>query len=323
MLDQGGAEKRDDTRMDRVPDVSVVIPTRNRWEVLERRGLKSAMSQRGVVVEVIVVDDGSELAPTSDTLQDPRLKLVRHERRLGVAAARNTGVCHAQGEWIAFLDDDDMWAPEKLISLVRAMTEARADFGYSSALVLDLDLRPVEVARAVPPNHLLVDLRRGNFVPAGASNVVAKRSLLTATGGFDESFSAMSDWDMWFRLAQVGRPEAVDDVLIAYAEGSWLLHDEPLNRQDCERLTAKHPEVAIDWFGYRRWVADTCIRNGRRREAARRYLSAGLRYRHLRSLVLAGAALLGRGVVDRLRGARRPEVPEWLASYGVTTADSS
>ena len=304
-------------------EVSVVIPTRGRWELLERRGLRSARSQRDVTVQVIVVDDGSRVDPPEALSQEPRVELVRHQRPLGVAAARNSGIRHARAPWIAFLDDDDMWAPDKLVSLVGAIREAGADFGYSSALVLDRQLRPVEVAPAVAPDRLAEELRGGKLVPAGASNGVVSRSTLAAIGGFDEALSAMSDWELWFRLARAGRPAAVDDVLIAYPEGSWLLEDERLNRRDCERLAATHPEVAIDWLGYRRWVAETCSRNGRRRDAARWYLSAGLHHRHARSLVLAGAALLGRGAVNRLRGVRPPRAPHWLALYGVPVRETT
>jgi glycosyltransferase involved in cell wall biosynthesis len=265
--------------------------------------------------EVILIDDGSESSPpAASLLDDPRVTVIRHETRSGVCAARNTGLRHARAEWIAFLDDDDMWAPRKLISVITAVRRARADFGYSSAVVLDRDWRPIEIARALPPDRLHEALRHGNLVPAGASNVVAKASLLRQMGGFDEEFWAM-DWDMWFRMSRAGRGEAIEDVLVGYPEGSRLLSDEPLHREDCERMAAKHQEVSVDWGGYERWVADVSSRAGHRREAARHYLRSGIRYRDPKALVLAGAALFGPRAVERLRRVTPVEAPGWLSLY--------
>src|SRR5215211_7356724 len=88
-----------DGREDAVaPDVSIVIPTLNRWNKLARRGLRAALSQRGVNIEAIVVDDGSATSPPeSPPFDDPRVRIIRHETNLGVAAARNTGIRAARG----------------------------------------------------------------------------------------------------------------------------------------------------------------------------------------------------------------------------------
>src|SRR5205814_1340782 len=146
--------------------------------------------QDAVNLEVIVVDDGSDESGQITALADPRVRLVRHDENRGVAAARNTGISHAKGSWIAFLDDDDMWAPSKLASLVGAATAGGAGFAYSSVLVVDRDLRPVSIAKAASPGDLLERLRTTSAIFAGASNVVAKAALLERVGGFDESFSA-------------------------------------------------------------------------------------------------------------------------------------
>ena len=298
------------------PDISIVIPTRNRWDTLARRALRAALTQRHTRLEVIVVDDGSDVpAPDIAALKDPRLRLLRSEHHAGVSAARNTGIAEAQADWIAFLDDDDMWAPNKLASVLTAMQNAGADFGYSSVLVLDGDLRPAEVISGSAPDLLSEALRHGNSIPAAASNVVAKASLLARVGGFDDAFSAMTMWDLCLRLARAGRAVSVDDVLVGYPEGRWLLEDEPANRQDAERMAAKHNNVAVDWYGYQRWVADVSFRAGQRGDAARRYLRTGVRHRNIKCLVLAGAALLGGGVVKRLRRVPKVEAPGWLSLY--------
>src|SRR5918994_6933731 len=96
------------------PRVSVVIPTRNRRELLLRT-LASVLAQENVDIAVVVVDeassDGTGDALTS--LAEPRVSVVRHATPLGVAAARNAGLEHVDTDWVAFVDDDDVWAPDK------------------------------------------------------------------------------------------------------------------------------------------------------------------------------------------------------------------
>ena len=95
--------------------VSVVIPTRHRPQLV-KRAVKSALAQTLKEIEVIVVIDGCDQAAsqTLGTIDDSRLKIVQHSTSKGGGAARNSGVAQAQGEWIAFLDDDDEWLPSKL-----------------------------------------------------------------------------------------------------------------------------------------------------------------------------------------------------------------
>ena len=108
--------------------ISVVIPTHNRSALLSRT-LASALAQRGVEMRVIVVDDGSrdETAAMLARVGDPRLTILRHEQARGVSAARNAGIAAATGEWVAFLDDDDLWSPTKLAEQVSAATDAKAN----------------------------------------------------------------------------------------------------------------------------------------------------------------------------------------------------
>jgi len=299
------------------PEVSVVIPTLNRWDELARRGLRAALAQEGVAVEVIAVDDGSATsAPESPPFDDQRVRVIRHEANKGVAAARNTGIREAQAPWIAFLDDDDMWAPAKLASVVRAVDQAGADFGYSSVLVVDGAMGLLGVSPAVPGGELRDELREYNAVPAGASNVVARASLLARSGRFDEDFSTLADWEMWIRLAREGRGEAVSEPLVAYRTPSWVLEDEPRHRQELESLIVKHPEVSLDWAAYERWVADSLWGQGQASPAALRYAAAGLRHRDFGSLARAGkTALPLRRLRDRVRRARLGPIPDWIRLY--------
>src|SRR2546421_10333643 len=108
------------------PEISVVIPTRNR-RALVSRALTTVLGQRNVDIEVFVVDEGSSdgTAELVRSLADSRVTVVRHETPKGVANARNAGLARARAPWVAFLDDDDVWAPDKLALQRDAATGAR------------------------------------------------------------------------------------------------------------------------------------------------------------------------------------------------------
>src|SRR2546421_12955356 len=97
------------------PEATVIIPTRDRWPLLAVT-LCGALAQEGVTLEVIVVDDGSvdQTPRRLAEVIDERVRVIRHPSSRGVAAARNSAIAAARGEWLAFLDDDDLWAPHKL-----------------------------------------------------------------------------------------------------------------------------------------------------------------------------------------------------------------
>lgn len=110
-------------------DVSVVIPTRSRPRIVER-AVQSALAQISCELEVIVILDG----PDSDSFErlqgipDPRLRVIQLESTMGAAAARNIGVLHARGSWIAFLDDDDEWLPNKLAGQLELQRQSSASW---------------------------------------------------------------------------------------------------------------------------------------------------------------------------------------------------
>src|SRR5215469_10447854 len=105
--------------------ISVIIPLYNRRDEIGR-AIASALGQSRAPDEVIVVDDASRdgSAETVAALGDNRIRLMRHERNRGAAAARNTGIAAAQGDWIALLDSDDEWEPEKLAQQVEMLCAA-------------------------------------------------------------------------------------------------------------------------------------------------------------------------------------------------------
>jgi glycosyltransferase involved in cell wall biosynthesis len=304
-------------------DVSVVIPTRDRWSFLSR-AVRTALAQRGVEVEVIVADDGSRTqAPRQPFHGDRRVSIVRQDPPRGVAAARNLGARHATGRWLAFLDDDDIWAPHKFASLLNVARQAGGGFAYSSVLMIAEDLAPLVVDPAPPADGLIRRMLERNAIPGGGSNVIVEKTLFDRVGGFDESLSFLADWDAWLRLAQAAPAAAAQETLTAYSchSDNWVLRDHAAVEGDYSRLSDKHNElarqygVAPDRVHYDRHIAASYFRAGRRRSGAGRLVQAGLRGRDVTTLAQGFATLLVPRSITRLRRRATPQAPAWLASY--------
>ena len=313
---------------DGLPRVTVVVPVHDREQMLFAHALPSALGQRDVDVDVVVVCDGSpeRLVRRVESFADPRVSVVRHPEPRGVAAARNAGIDAATGDWVAILDDDDLWAPTKLAEQVAAADRAGAGFAYSAAVIVDAQLRVKSLTPAPDPASLLVDLLARNVMPGGGSNVMARRHLLRTVGGFDPGLRYASDWDIAIRLADASTGARVHDPLVA-----WVRHEgatAPLvgvARRDLERLRERHDDLfrrhgaTIDVGETLRWVAHSELETGRpghRLRAARAFAHAAWETRRPSYLGHAGRALLGAranaAVRERLRS--RPPRPEWLAA---------
>ncbi len=182
------------------PTVSVIIPTYNR-AVLVQEAVASVLAQSRRDFELLVVDDastdGTEAALATFAA---RLRWMRLERRGGVSAARNVGIRAARGEWLAFLDSDDLWLPEKLARQM-AYLAANPD-------LLSCQTEETWVRRGVRVNQPLTHLKVGGriFFPSlerclvSPAAVILHRRLLERHGGFDEDLPAAEDYDLWLRL---------------------------------------------------------------------------------------------------------------------------
>jgi glycosyltransferase involved in cell wall biosynthesis len=252
-----------------MPEVSVVIPTRDRSRLLGLT-LHSVLWQRAVDLEVVVVDDGS----TDDTAQmvaglgDRRVRLVRHDTAQGVSAARNRGIAEAGGSWVAFLDDDDLWAPDKLTRQLQAARRSGRDWVYAGAVKVDAAQR-LNGGRPPPePQEVMARIERWNPMPGGCSNVMAASTLLRSAGPFDRQLVNLADWDLWIRMARAGgRPAMVPSPLVGYRQhgGNRSLDTALILRE--ARVIERRYGTPLDWGGIFRYLAWLCVRSGRRREA--------------------------------------------------------
>jgi len=204
------------------PSVSVVVPAYNAMpDVLE--AVESALSQERPASEVVVVDDRSSDG-TGDALRTrfgDRVRVITGKYG-SASAARNAGWRAATGEWIAFLDADDLWMPDKLSASLALFTAApHAIWCFTDGTVRDLEGREHAslLARWVDldepycgsPVAELIDV---NFILT--SSVLVRRSALEALGGFDETLSHAEDVDLWIKLSRRGLATASGRPLVRY-----------------------------------------------------------------------------------------------------------
>jgi GT2 family glycosyltransferase len=196
--------------------VSVVVPTHDRHRLLALT-LRSVLRQEEVDFDVTVVDDGS----TDDTasflarVRDPRVRVIRNERPAGVAAARSQGLDATTGRWVAFVDDDDLWAPTKLTMQLAASRETGRRWVYAGVVEIDAAGRLIGGTPPPSPERVSRRLRRMNLIPGGSSGVLMARGAIDQAGGWDPTvFHA--DWDLWIRLLAAGPPACAPAPLVAY-----------------------------------------------------------------------------------------------------------
>jgi glycosyltransferase involved in cell wall biosynthesis len=200
------------------PEASVIIPTYNR-RAMVREAVASVLVQRDADFELIVVDDGSTDGTSEMLAQLDQVRIDRIDERRGPAAARNRGVARASAPLIAFLDSDDIWAPDKLSRQLAYMRE-KPDCAISQT-----DEIWVRDGRRVNPG--LRHLKRAGDIFLDSlqtclispSAVILKTDLFRALGGFDEYLEAAEDYDLWLRVLVDHEVGLLDQPLVTRLAG--------------------------------------------------------------------------------------------------------
>jgi glycosyltransferase involved in cell wall biosynthesis len=202
-----------------MPKVTVVIPAYNAMRYLPET-METALAQTFIDFEVLVVNDGStdHTAEWVSQVTDPRVRIVSQENK-GLAGARNTGIAHAKGEYIAYLDADDLWEPTKLEKQVRCLDEnPEVGLVYTWTALADQDGKSTgRVISSHAEGNVWQELIEFNMVCCGSTPLI-RRSCFDVVGLFSPDVSPSDDWDMWLRIANKFSFGVVKEPLIRYRQ---------------------------------------------------------------------------------------------------------
>jgi len=202
------------------PLISIIIPTYKRPDKLSR-SLESVLNQTYQKFEIIIVDDNNEKdkyrQETKEFIQkynDPRIIYIKHRKNEGGAAARNTGIRKSNGQYIAFLDDDDAWRCDSLEIRVQKLFDSSNDFGvcFSNYNIITSKGKKRNKQSIVEGNIFKKQLLKDHVSPTSA--VMVKKECFDKVGLFDKNLPARQDYEMWIRISRHYKFIYVDELLV-------------------------------------------------------------------------------------------------------------
>lgn len=186
-----------------MPLISVVIPAYNAEKTILET-LQSVCNQTFTDIEIIIINDGSKdnTVEVSQQIKDDRIRIISYPNG-GLPTARNRGISQSQGEYISFIDADDLWSPDKLASQLAALeANPHAGAAYSWTMVMEADgSKTYSTLPIYFQGNVYPDLLVQNFIASG-SNIMVRRQAILETGDFEPSLKSAEDWDYWLRLAK-------------------------------------------------------------------------------------------------------------------------
>jgi glycosyltransferase involved in cell wall biosynthesis len=305
------------------PEISVVVPTHNRNALLPLT-LRTILDQRDVDFEVVVVDDGSsqDIGQIVAGRADRRVRVIRHDHARGVSTARNHGAAEATGCWLAFCDDDDLWAPHKLKRQLAAASETGRSWSYGGAVRIDSAHEIIGGTPPPVPQQLVERLPRWNLIPGGSSNVIVRSEVFSHAGGWDAELVNLADWDLWIRLSRQDLPACVAEPLVGYrVHAGNASADTTLILREASLLNGRYGNH-VDYGELHHYLAWVSLRSGQRSRGLRHLAQAALRGQ-VRAAGRSAAVLL-RARVRRLTKAAASSPPDqawwreadtWLAPF--------
>ncbi len=287
------------------PLVSVVLPVFNRAASVDA-AIRSVLEQTVVDLELIVVDDASEqpVRPSSDSATDVRLRVLRREVNGGVAAAQNSGLHDAHGEFVGFIHSDDQWMPDKLERQVPLLASTAPPAAAVESATQRLHRGGARVVPARLAGCSYEDLLCRRVKNLHVTGFLFRREALLEVGGFDDGLRAYEDLDLLIRLRRAHDVVSSDDVVAVVDQaGSDRLGDSVWMQRGREHLLAKYERelMAVGGVelpaGWRDWSVQAALAalNAGEGPAAREHVRRSVGHR-------------------RSRWIRR--WPLWAASYG-------
>lgn len=209
--------------------VSAIVTTYKREPNMVLRALDSILAQTYRNIEIIVVDDSpSDFSAREDVRtavemrqrdnSEINIRYIAHEKNMGACVARNTGLEAAKGEYIAYLDDDDEWLPEKIEKQMEVMQKTGVGLVYCGNMIQNdqTGLRTV-AKKQYYRGKIFERLLFSNFIESTSYPLIRKESL-EQVGGFDPSMQAAQDYDVWLRIAERYEIDYVPEALVLYHE---------------------------------------------------------------------------------------------------------
>ena len=198
------------------PFFTIVIPTYNRSNLL-KRAIESVLDQTFESFEIIVIDDHSidDTSSVVKSFSDLRIRYMKNSRTKGACGARNVGIYSAKAKWVAFLDDDDLWLPDKLKCQYELTRNAEQSVGLvctDYAIFKEKRQRPINIKNR-PSGWVRDKLLYGNSIGC-LSSVCVRTEVLKAIEGFDERFPSNQDQDLYLRAAEISKFSNVPKTLV-------------------------------------------------------------------------------------------------------------
>lgn len=231
--------------------VSIIITTYKRESTMVQRAINSILAQTYDNFELFIVDDSpndfvdrDNVKNMVNSLGDDRIKYIEHEINKGACAARNTGIKASNGEYIAFLDDDDEWYDTKLEKQVQKMIESNCDFVYCKKLIHDKVAKKDKIEKhQLYRGNVFEKLLWSNFI-GPTSVALIKKDCFDKVGIFNTKLLAAQDYEMWLRIAKEFKVDFVDEELLHYYihEGDRISSDSSKKIQGIEMVNSIYAE---------------------------------------------------------------------------------
>lgn len=260
--------KKMEMKLKNTPKISIIIPAYNAMDYLPET-IKSVLNQTIDDFEAIIVNDGSsdDIENWFSNLKDHRVKLISQKNK-GLAEARNTGIAIARGEYVAFLDADDLWKPTKLAKQLQVMEEyPEVGLVYTwVALINERSEFTGRVFQNYAEGNVWQQLIERNIVECGSVAMV-RLSCFDSVGIFDRQLSSFNngeDWDMWLRIASVYPFKVVKEPLVYYrqlstsASRNWEAMEKSFNIV-LEKAFANAPPNLLYLQGRGYGLANLCL----------------------------------------------------------------
>ncbi len=266
------------------------MPTFNRADLI-LESVRSVIAQTFSNWELIVVDDGStdDTIARIEALREPRIAVLRQARTGNVAKLRNLGIAAARGDYVAFLDSDDLWLPEKLEVQLRSLIGKPADWSYAAHTLVNIGgtRMPLRMGRFSPASGRIIRQLLAEETGATIITWLVPRALFDKMGGFDESLALQEDLDFVLRLAEAADAVAVPEVLA-------LAREHPGRKT---RSAAGLHRVTAEVFGRAaaRLEHPSLRRLARQRQAS--HLASGAQALIAQGRLVQGSRLLGQALM--------------------------